>query len=109
MKTAALKEVKAKLSEYCERSQGERVLITKHGRPLALMIGVEGRTLEDVLTAMNPEFWNLIEERRRQPTLSSAEMQKRLASSGRPAPRGRAPREGGKGSKPQLRRPATAK
>jgi prevent-host-death family protein len=109
MKTAALKEVKAKLSEYCERSQGERVLITKHGKPLALMIGVEGRTIEDVVTAMNPDFWNLIEERRRQPTLSSAEMRKRLAASGRSAPRRRAALAGGKDSKSRLRRPATMK
>jgi prevent-host-death family protein len=108
MKTAALKEVKAKLSEYCERSQGERVLITKHGKPLALMIGVEGRTLEDVLTAMNPDFWRLIEERRRQPTVSSDEMRKRLASNGRPPPRRRATAAGRKGSKSRPRPPTTA-
>jgi prevent-host-death family protein len=109
MKTAALKEVKAKLSEYCEHSQGERVLITKHGKPLALMIGVEGRALEDVLTAMNPDFWSLIEERRREPTLSSAEMRKRLTASGRPPPSRRAPRAGSKSSKARARRPVTAK
>jgi prevent-host-death family protein len=85
MKTAALKEVKAKLSEYCDTAQSERVLITKHGRPLALMVGVEGRDLDEVLTDMNPDFWRLVEERRRQPTLSAEEMRRRLGAE--PAPR----------------------
>lgn len=102
MKTAALKEVKAKLSEYCERSQGERVLITKHGKPLALMIGVEGRTLEDVLTAMNPDFWRLVEERRRQPTVSSNDMRKLAGATRRPATTHRA-EPGEKASKARRR------
>jgi prevent-host-death family protein len=80
MKTAALKEVKAKLSEYCERSQKERVLITRHGKPLVVMIGVDGQDIEDVLTAANPEFWRLVEERRKQPAISEAELRRRLAS-----------------------------
>jgi prevent-host-death family protein len=79
MKTAALREVKAQLSEYCQRAQHERVLITKHGKPLALMVGVQGRQLEELLTTANPEFWQLVDERRRQPRLSEGELRKRLA------------------------------
>jgi prevent-host-death family protein len=78
MKIVAIKDAKAKLSGYCEEAQEQRVLITKHGKPLVLVIGVEGQDLEDVLTASNPKFWELIEERRRQPTISSAEMRRRL-------------------------------
>lgn len=78
MKTAALKDVKAKLSEYCERAQTERVLITRHGKPLAIIIGVEGQDLEEVLTVSNPDFWRMVEERRAEPTLSEAELRRRL-------------------------------
>ena len=62
MKVVGMKEAKASLSGYCEHAQEERVLITRHGKPVALMIGVEGQDLEDVLTASNPDFWRLASE-----------------------------------------------
>ena len=79
MKVVPIKDAKAKLSGYCDDAQHERVLITRHGKPVALVIGVEGQDLEHVMTASNPDFWRLIEERRRQPTLSSEEMRERLS------------------------------
>ena len=90
MKIVAIKKVKEQLSGYCEQAQEERVLITKHGKPLALVIGVEGRDLEDVITESNPEFWRLMEARRREPTISSTEMRKRLAERDAAADRARA-------------------
>ncbi len=66
MKIVAVREAKASLSEYIEKSQRDRVLITKHGRPAALVIGVEGEDLEDLLTMGDPRFWEMIEDRRRQ-------------------------------------------
>src|SRR6266508_4328844 len=65
MKVVALREAKASLSAYIEKAQQDRVLITKHGRPAALMIGVEGEELEDLLTMGNPRVWELFEARRR--------------------------------------------
>jgi prevent-host-death family protein len=65
MKVVAVREAKASLSEFIEEAQRDRVLITKHGRPAALVIGVEGETLEDLLTMDNPRFWEMIEDRRR--------------------------------------------
>jgi prevent-host-death family protein len=65
MKVVAVREAKASLSEYIAKSQRDRVLITKHGKPAALVIGVEGEDLEDLLTMGNPRFWEMIEERRR--------------------------------------------
>ena len=55
MKVMALREAKQKLSGCVVRAQRERVLITKQGRPAALMIGVEGHDLEDVLLMQNPQ------------------------------------------------------
>ena len=57
MKTVGIREAKASLSAYVARAQHERVLIMKHGKPAALVIGVEGQDLEDVLLAHDPTFW----------------------------------------------------
>ena len=65
MKVVAVREAKASLSEYIDKAQRDRVLITKHGKPVALVIGVEGEDLEDLLTMANPRFWEMIEDRRR--------------------------------------------
>jgi len=78
MKVVPLKEAKAKLSECVNNSQDDRVLITKHGRPAALLSGVEGYDLEQVMLVCNPKFWELIEERRGEPTLTRAELEERL-------------------------------
>jgi prevent-host-death family protein len=78
----ALREAKQQLSGCVVSAQRERVLITKQGRPAALMIGVEGHDLEDVLLMQNPKFWKMIQARRDQPTVSLEEARKLL---GRPA------------------------
>jgi prevent-host-death family protein len=66
MKVVAVREAKASLSEYIDKAQDDRVLITRHGKPAALVIGVEGEDLEDLLTMGNPRFWEMIEDRRRE-------------------------------------------
>jgi prevent-host-death family protein len=78
MKVVAVREAKQQLSGFIDRAQKERVLITRRGKPAALVIGVQGQDLEEVLLMQNPRFWELIESRRKQPTLSLAEVRKRL-------------------------------
>lgn len=89
MKTVALREAKQSLSGFVAHSQRERVLITKHGKPAALVIGVEGQELEDVLLSQDPEFWKLIEARRKEPTLSIKDVRARLGLPPRPGARRR--------------------
>lgn len=64
MKVVPLREAKASLSRFVDTAQTDRVLITRHGRPAALVIGVQGEELEDLLTMGNPRFWEMIEARR---------------------------------------------
>jgi prevent-host-death family protein len=78
MKVVALREAKQQLSGCVVRAQRERVLITKQGRPAALMIGVEGHDLEDVVLMQNPRFWKMLDARRAEPSLSLAEARRRL-------------------------------
>lgn len=75
MKLVAIHEAKAKLSEYVAESQKDRVLITSHGKPVAIVIGVEGEELEDLLTRSDPKFWEMIERVREQPTIPLEEAQ----------------------------------
>ena len=65
MKVAALGHAKNSLSAYVDHAQHERVLVTRHGKPAALIIGVEGEDFEDSMTRSDPEFWQMIEARRK--------------------------------------------
>jgi prevent-host-death family protein len=47
--TLAIREAKARLSEAITLSQSACVLITKHGRPIAVLVGIAGLDLRDVL------------------------------------------------------------
>jgi prevent-host-death family protein len=78
MKIMPLRAAKEQLSGCVNESQRQRILITKRGRPAALMVGVEGRDLEDVILMQNPKFWELIEARRAQPSLSFEQVRRRF-------------------------------
>jgi len=83
VKVVPLREAKQGLSATVDDAQKERVLITRHGRPAAVVIGVEGQSMEDVLLMQNPAFWRLIEARRRQPaTMTLEQVRKRLGVGG---------------------------
>ncbi len=82
MKVVALGKAKNELSAYVEEAQHDRVLVTRHGRPAALIIGVDGKSIEDLMTRSDPEFWKMIQSRRKTAkTISAAEMRKRLGVS----------------------------
>ena len=91
MKVVALGEAKNQLSAYVETAQKERILVTRHGRPAALIIGVEGEDFEDLMTRSDPEFWRMLEGRRasRKPLLSGAELRRRLGVPARRRTKGR--------------------
>ena len=79
MKVVALGKAKNELSAYVEEAQRDRVLVTRHGKPAALIIGVVGEEFEDLMTRSDPEFWQMIEARRkRSRTISADEMRERL-------------------------------
>ena len=80
MKVMTLRDARSQLSAVIEDANTERVLITNHGRPAALVIGVAGLDTEEVLLVSNPNFWRMIEESRREDrTLTTAEVRARIA------------------------------
>lgn len=80
MKVIALREARAGLSTYVQQAQQGGVLITKHGKPAAMLIGVEGEEMEDLMIRTDPEFWAMIQERRRpgRTTFTTQEVKRRL-------------------------------
>jgi prevent-host-death family protein len=77
MKLIGLKEAKTHLSEFVEQAQRDRILITRRGKPAALVIGVEGQDLEQILLGSDAEFWKMIQERRqRTATLTSDDIRR---------------------------------
>ena len=83
MKVVALREAKQSLSGFVDHAQRQRVLITRHGKPAALVIGVEGYDYEDLLLMSSAHFWQMIEQRRKQPTLPMEAVRRRLGTSPR--------------------------
>jgi hypothetical protein len=59
-------------------AQQERVILTRNGHPVALLMGVDGLDEEQIDLCSDPEFWKLIEESRRQKTISREELERRL-------------------------------
>jgi prevent-host-death family protein len=77
MKLIGLKEAKARLSDFVEQAQRDRILITRRGKPAALVIGVEGQDLEQGVLGSDAEFWNVIQKRRqRAATLTSDDIRR---------------------------------
>jgi PHD/YefM family antitoxin component YafN of YafNO toxin-antitoxin module len=66
---------KSTLDECVRDSQEERVVVTRNGSPVAVVVGVEGLDEEQVQLGCSDDFWKLIIERRRQNTLSRAELE----------------------------------
>ncbi len=61
MKIESLREVKTKLSQIIKKLPSDKsVVITKNGRPCAVLFPVTEETdLESLLLAQNKEFWQI--------------------------------------------------
>jgi len=77
MKTIGLEH--ATLELCIKDARRERVVLTRKGKPVALVVGVEGMDEEQLQLGSSDKFWKLIEKRRRQRTIGRAELEKKLA------------------------------
>ena len=78
MKTIAVRELQKKIKETVDDAQKDRVVITRQGKPAAVMVGVEGQDWESVVLETDPGFWRLISKRRKEPTISLRELRSRI-------------------------------
>src|SRR5712691_1622218 len=66
------------LESCVNRAQQERLVITRKGRPVALVVGVKGVSAEQLELGTSDKFWQLVAERRGQKTMSRASLERRI-------------------------------
>jgi len=78
MKTVPVRDLQKRVKQCIDEAQEGRVVITRRGKPAALLVGVEGKDWETVILETDPTFWKLIQQRRKEPTISFKELKTRL-------------------------------
>ena len=82
MKAISVRNLQQHVRDCVSASQKDRVVITRHGIPAALIIGVEGSDWETLALQTNPSFWRIIEQRRKEKTISLEEMKRFVTEKG---------------------------
>ncbi len=83
MKTINVRALQKHVRDCVKASQRDRVVVTRHGIPTALIIGVEGADWETLALQTNPAFWRTIEKRRTEKTISLEAMKKWAGTKGK--------------------------
>ena len=74
MKSISVRDLQKRIKESVDASQRDRVVVTRNGRPAAIIIGVDGEDWESVVRQSSRDFWKLIERRRKQKTIALDEV-----------------------------------
>jgi prevent-host-death family protein len=64
MSSVPEKELQQNLESILDRAQSERIVISRRGKPCAVLLGIEDYDAEDLLLAESEEFWRMIRDRR---------------------------------------------
>ena len=65
MKETTIEGFSQNVATLLDQAQQERILVTRDGKPFAFVVGVANKDQEDLRLEASPEFWRMIEERRR--------------------------------------------
>ena len=60
MKTIDISKTTGQLRDYAENARSEVVVVTRRGKPVAAVVGVEEFDLESLSLSTNPQFADLI-------------------------------------------------
>ena len=67
MKIASIADVKARFSAYLKESENGPVIVTRNGRPVAVLLGMQDEDeIERLVLAHSPKFQALLEKSRQQ-------------------------------------------
>ncbi len=69
MKKATVRRFADDPKSILKAAQRDRVLVTRNGKPVALIVGLENKDAEDLRYMASREFWEMIRERRARPTV----------------------------------------
>lgn len=73
MKTINLEQTT--LDGCVREAQLENIMLTQAGKPVAFIVGIEGVDEDILQLGTSDQFWNLINERRQQKTISRAQLE----------------------------------
>lgn len=76
MKTISVRDLQQHVRDCVRASQKDRLVVTRHGSPAAVIIGVEGADWDTLALQTNQAFWRMLEKRRAEPTISLSAMKK---------------------------------
>ncbi len=87
MRNVPEKELQSNLDSILTRAQSERIVISRGGKPCAVLVGIEDYDAEDLALASSADFWLMIRQRRASgKSFPLAEVEARLGIiSGKPA------------------------
>jgi prevent-host-death family protein len=80
VKTISVRDLQRKIKVVMETAQKDQVIVTRNGKPIAVLLGIEGADWETVSVETSKSFWKGIRSRRNQKTVSLSEMRKRLGA-----------------------------
>ena len=78
MKKISVEDFSKQATALLETAQRERVVVIRNGKPLAVLMGIENKDEEDLALERDEDFWQMIHERRKEKTISFADVKKRL-------------------------------
>ena len=87
MKKTTREEFERDPRKMIDECQGEEILITAKGEPVALLRGVGHKDEEDLGYERSPKFWRMIEERRRSPSVPLQDVKGEILSAPEPEER----------------------
>jgi len=77
---------KTSLDACVEEAQDERIVITRDGKPVALVVGVEGLDSEQLELGSSAKLWELITHRRQQGTVTREQLEQKIREQGKGKP-----------------------
>jgi len=78
MNTISMQNLQKQLKTYIAQAQTERVVVTRNGKPSALIIGLEGIDWGTLVLEADADFWKMIQKRRKQRTVPLAKVKEQL-------------------------------
>lgn len=80
MRRISATDLGANVDDVLDSAQNERIVISRQGRPCAVLVGIEDYDDEDLQLCSSEEFWQMIRERRSTgKSVPLAEVEARLA------------------------------
>ncbi|HVA45447.1 MAG TPA: type II toxin-antitoxin system Phd/YefM family antitoxin [Pirellulales bacterium] len=64
MKRIPAKDLQTNVDAVLDSAQSDRVVISRRGKPCAVLVGIEDYDAEDLRLASSNEFWSMVRQRR---------------------------------------------